>query len=75
MRSPCREVADSITWWRFRRIPLDGRVPHPTTLMKLTTRSGAAAVDGCNEALLAKAAEAKLLRTTCYLGPVLCQRS
>jgi transposase, IS5 family len=31
--------------------------------MKLTTRCGAAAVDGLNEALLAKAAEAKLLRT------------
>jgi IS5 family transposase len=60
----CREVADSITWRRFCRIPLDGRVPHPTTLMKLTTRCGPAAVDGCNEALLAKAAEARLLRTT-----------
>ena len=32
--------------------------------MKLTTRCGTAAVDGCNEALLAKAAEAKLLRTS-----------
>ena len=31
--------------------------------MKLTTRCGSAAVDGLNEALLAKAAEAKLLRT------------
>src|SRR3954451_11654671 len=60
----CREVADSITWRRFCRIPLDGQVPHPTTLMKLTTRCGSVAVDGCNEALLAKAAEAKLLRTT-----------
>ena len=39
-------------------------MPHPTTLMKLTTRCGAAAVDGCNEALPAEAAEAKLLRTT-----------
>jgi transposase, IS5 family len=62
--SLCREVADSITWRRFCRIPLDGRVPHPTTLMKLTTRCGGAAVDGLNEALLAKAAQAKLLRTT-----------
>ena len=61
--SLCREVADSITWRRFCRIPLDGSVPHPTTLMKLTTRCGSAAVDGLNEALLAKAAEAKLLRT------------
>ena len=62
--SLCREVADSITWRRFCRIPLDGRVPHPTTLMKLTTRCGTAAVEGCNEALLAKAVEAKLLRTS-----------
>src|SRR3954468_16274974 len=60
----CREVNDSITWRRFCRIPLDGHVPHPTTLMKLTTRCGPAAVNGCNEALLAKAVEAKLLRTS-----------
>jgi len=62
--SLCREVSDSITWRRFCRIPLEGSVPHPTTLMKLTTRCGATAVDGLNEALLAKAAQAKLLRTT-----------
>ena len=59
----CREVSDSITWRRFCRIGLDGSVPHPTTLMKLTTRCGSAAVDGLNETLLTKAAEAKLLRT------------
>jgi IS5 family transposase len=62
--SLCREVADSITWRRFCRIPLDGAVPHPTTLMKLTTRCGSTAVAGLNEALLAKATEAKVLRTT-----------
>ena len=62
--SLCAEVSDSIPWRRFCRIPLDGKVPHPTTLMKLTTRCGPAAVQGCNEALLAKAAEAKLLRTS-----------
>ncbi len=61
--SLCREVADSITGRRFCRIALDGSVPHPTTLMKLTTRCGSAAIDGLNEALLAKAAEAKLLGT------------
>src|SRR4051812_30854140 len=61
--SLCREVADSISWRRFCRIRLDGQVPHPTTLMKLTPRCGPTAVDACNEALLAKAAEAKLLRT------------
>ena len=44
--SLCAEVSDSITWRRFCRIPIDGKVPHPTTLMKLTTRCGSAAVDG-----------------------------
>lgn len=39
-------------------------MPHPTTLMKLTTRCGSAAGDGSNEALLAKAAEAKVVRTS-----------
>jgi transposase, IS5 family len=61
--SLCAEVADSISWRRFCRIPLDGKVPHPTTLMKLTTRCGEAAVAGLNEALWAKAAAGKLLRT------------
>src|ERR1700746_767918 len=61
--SLCAEVSDSISWRRFCRIPLDGTVPHPTTLMKLTTRCGAAAVAGLNEALWAKAAGQKLLRT------------
>jgi IS5 family transposase len=61
--SLCREVTDSITWRRFCRIGLDGSVPHPTTLMKLSTRCGAAVVDGLNEALLAKAAGVKVLRT------------
>src|SRR6201993_1886535 len=61
--SLCAEVSDSISWRRFCRIPLDAKVPHPTTLMKLTTRCGSAAVDGLNEALLARAAGAKLLRT------------
>ena len=38
-------------------------MPHPTTLMKLTTRCGSARGRRVNEALLAKAAEAKVLRT------------
>jgi transposase, IS5 family len=62
--SLCAEVSDSICWRRFCRIPLDGRVPHPTTLMKLTSRCGEEAVAGLNEALWAKASAAKLLRTT-----------
>jgi transposase, IS5 family len=59
----CREVADSISWQRFCRIPLGVAVPHPTTLMKLTTRCGTSAVDGLNDALLAKAMAAKVLKT------------
>jgi transposase, IS5 family len=61
--SLCREVGDSISWQRFCRIPLGARVPHPTTLMKLTTRCGECAVAGLNEALLVKAASQKLVRT------------
>jgi transposase, IS5 family len=61
--SLCAEVGDSISWRRFCRIPLDGTVPHPTTLMKLTRRCGEAAVAGLNEALWAKAAGQKLLRS------------
>ena len=61
--SLCREVGDSICWQRFCRIPFGMRVPHPTTLMKLTGRCGEAAVAGLNEALLVKAAAAKLVRT------------
>ncbi len=58
----CREVADSLVWRRFCRIPLGERVPHPTTLMKITSRCGERAVAGLNEALLAKAHEQKLIR-------------
>lgn len=61
--SVCREVADSISWQRFCRISFGSRVPHPTTLMKITTRCGDAAVTGLNQALLAKAVDAKLVKT------------
>jgi transposase, IS5 family len=59
----CREVADSISWQRFCRIPLGGQVPHPTTLVKLTRRVGPATVAQLNQALLATAATHKVLRT------------
>ena len=59
----CREVADSISWQRFCRIPLGVAVPHPTTLMKITTRCGTQAIEELNDALLAKALEAKVLKT------------
>ena len=49
----------------FLATVLTDPVPHPTTLMKITTPCGDDAVTGLNEALLrpAEAAAAKLLRT------------
>lgn len=58
----CAEVGDSLAWRRFCRVPLGTRVPHPSTLMKITTKCGTASIDGLNEALLAKAHEDKLVR-------------
>ena len=60
--SLCAEVSDSISWRRFCRIDIDGKVPHPTTLMKITTRCAEQAVEALNDVLLAKANEAKLVR-------------
>lgn len=59
----CKEVIDSFTWRRFCRIALDGRVPDPTTLMKLTKRLGPALVEELNAELLSLAVERKLLRS------------
>src|SRR3989440_5381001 len=61
--SLCAEVSDSISWRRFCRIDIDARVPHPTTLMKITTRCGERVVEALNDALLAKAVQAKLVKT------------
>jgi Transposase domain (DUF772) len=49
----CCEVADSISWQRFCRIPLGGRVPHPTTLVKLTRRVGEPVIAQLNQACFA----------------------
>jgi IS5 family transposase len=60
--SLCREVADSLSWRRFCRIPLDRPVPHPTTLVKLVRRAGPEVIEQLNAALVAKLAQGKLLR-------------
>jgi IS5 family transposase len=59
----CREVADSFTWRRFCRIALDGRVPDPSTLMKLTKRLGPELLEELNGELLSLAVERKVLRS------------
>jgi IS5 family transposase len=58
----CAEVADSLAWRRFCRIALTDAVPHPSTLMKITTRCGDGAVEQLNEALLQKAMAAKVVK-------------
>jgi transposase, IS5 family len=59
----CKEVADSFTWRRFCRISLDGRVPNPSTLMKLSKRLGPGLLEELNAGLLALAVERKVLRS------------
>lgn len=59
----CREVGDSISWRIFCRLNLDGSVPAPSTLSKITTRCGEDAVLRLNEALLARVDAARLVKT------------
>src|SRR5436309_6075762 len=59
----CEEVSDSFTWRRFCRIALDGRVPDPSTLMKLTKRLGPELLVELNAELLSLAVERKVLRS------------
>ncbi len=58
----CREVGDSIAWMRFCRSAFGSSVPHPSTLMKITTRCGEDTIKALNDALVKKAADAKVLK-------------
>ena len=57
----CAEVSDSLTWLRFCRIPIGQQAPHPTTLMKITTRCGSGTIEALNVELIAVAAEAGVI--------------
>jgi transposase, IS5 family len=59
----CREVADSVSWRRFCRVPLGATVPDHSTLKKTAKRCGPGAVEALNRALLEKAANNKVLKT------------
>ncbi len=59
--SLCAEVSDSLTWLRFCRIPLGERAPHPSTLMKITTRCGSSTVVELNAHLVAVGVEAGVI--------------
>lgn len=57
------EVSDSLSWRRFCRIGLSQRVPHSTTVLKLTRRFGPEIVEELNREALKAAVERKLLRS------------
>jgi len=57
-----QEVDDSIKWKKFCHIPLDKKVPHSTTLIKLTNLYGSEMVEELNHLLVQKAAEEKIIR-------------
>ena len=57
------EVSDSISWRRFCRIGLSERVPHSTTVLKLTRRFGPEIVEELNREALQAAVQRKLLRS------------
>ncbi len=54
----CAEVSDSLSWRRFCRIPIGESAPHPSTLMKITTRCGPKLIEDLNSQVLAAAVEA-----------------
>lgn len=54
----CAEVSDSLSWLRFCRIPIGESAPHPSTLMKITTRCGPALIEELNAELVGAAVEA-----------------
>jgi len=58
----CAEVTDSLSWRRFCRVGPYDAVPHPTTLMKITTRCGEGLIAELNEALPNKADAAHLIK-------------
>ena len=56
------EVTDSVSWRRFCRISLSGRVPDASTLIKLTNGPCQGLVAEVSEALVKELAEKKVLR-------------
>lgn len=58
------QVRDSIMWRRFCRIPIDGKVPDSTTLIKLVKRCGDATVKALNELVIKQSVTKELIRAT-----------
>lgn len=57
-----KEVSDSLHLRRFCAIPLDGQLPHESTIRKLTRRLGPETVNELTRVLIAKAAHERRFR-------------
>lgn len=58
----CEDVTDSVSWRLFCKVPIGAAVPDPSTLEKITSRCGEAAIRELNNALLKKANAQKLIK-------------
>lgn len=56
------QVRDSIMWRRFCRIPIDGKMPNSTTLIKLVKHCGDTAIKELNELVIKQAVAKELIR-------------
>jgi IS5 family transposase len=56
------QVKDSIMWRRFCHIPIDGKVPDSTTLIKLVKRCNDTAIKELNELVIKQAVAKQLIR-------------
>jgi transposase, IS5 family len=57
-----QEVSDSYKWRRFCHLPLTGKMPEHTTIIKLTGRFGEEAVKQVHDTVVRRAVEAKVIR-------------
>ena len=56
------EIKDNIKWRRFCQIPIDKKVPHSTTLIKLTRKYGPEMIKAVNSQLLNQLKSKKILK-------------
>ncbi|MCK5082086.1 MAG: ISNCY family transposase [Candidatus Omnitrophica bacterium] len=56
------EIKDNIKWRRFCQIPIDKKVPHSTTLIKLTRKYGPEMIEAVNSQLLNQLKAKKILK-------------
>lgn len=57
-----KEVADSLKWRKFCRLPMEEKVPDDKTLIKLTAKYGEEVVKRIHDTVVLRAVEAKVIR-------------